>query len=683
MVQLNRKMQEGEERQNVFKARCGAFKDNGTLQRQYFLERVQADKGKVDTVEESTDIKQGKLIRDEFLHRVHLMREGPKPYDNHGQSKIMGAQRICSDLPGTFPKAKGYTRQADKEGNLVLHKDGERLALIANFVPKLSNVMVDEDGNRILRINVIPAQSLPVSQREAFAIDIFEGENIADKIQSKRKSLTLECNFGRARTNLEAFIMDQAAHVPEELVYTCPGIVKTEQGYDFVDGRGSLRGLNLNVNMQQELGYRFDWPEKYVANSMIKLLQMSKQPEKILPVLLFSVLARISDLFEIAGYRPRSYLQLCGKTGSLKTSVALAVLAPYKNTEGNIPPGTFEDTAAALEIEACRHRGSPFLVDDIHPVRTYADTQRIGKAFNSLVRMYGDGSVKARARGNMKRQKTYKASGLCAFTAEYLLGSESDRARSLIIEVDQKTYERDILSFFQQNPAVVPTFLAYFLRYLLPNAEQVVSYISQHFHDERIKYLGMFEHGRQSDCFACLKITEDLLLQYLSLQGSIENIVETKEKWTEAIFKAVEAGQGGIKELNPVIAFSRIFHQMAATNSLALVPYDSRHENSEKTILGYFDEQYYYLHFDLVFQRVSKEADRQEIPIRMNKKQLMSALANEGIIETFIEYRNGESGEVHTKKVSVSKGERPQMVHINRSVFNQKLEVYANEKRIN
>lgn len=660
---------------NKFEARRGAFKANSSAQRQYFLERLNAEKEDASQAQKLTVCS---TVRDEFLNRVVFMQGNQKPDGVQPHGMEMNPQKGKVMVPFGIHQPKGFSRQADADGNLILQKNGEISARISNYVPKLVRIMVDEDGNRFLRISVIPAQSLPASQRRPFFVDIEEGENIADRIQKERKSLALECNFGRARSNLDAFVMDQAAYIPEELVYTQPGIVKTEYGYDFLDRKGSLRGFDVSVNMKQELGYNFNWPEKYVADMIVNLLKISDDLEKILPVVLFSVLARISELFEMAGCRPKAYLQMCGRTGSLKTSVATTVLAPYRNADGDIPPGTFEHTAAALEIEACRHRGGIFLVDDIHPVHTQADRQRIYKSHGSLVRMYGDGSSNVRANGSMKKQKTYKAAGLCAFTAEYPLGAESDRARGLIVEVNQRTYKGEILGFYQQNPTLVPTFLAYFLRYILPNAEDIVNYIAKKFNDERVSYLGMFEHGRQTDCYACLKIMADLILQYLNANGVIEDINKTDAKWTKAIFKAVKDGQAEIKEKNPTVIFVKTFHMMVTMNRMPLIPFNARLENAEKMMVGFFDATYYYLQFETVYMLVASEAEKQGNPINLNKKQLILSLANEGFLETFNETRNGVKHEVHTKKISVSKDERVQMVLMKRSILNEKMEAMVN-----
>lgn len=656
----------------VIESRGSAFKENFTAQRRYFLDKINAEKE--NAITEPIEIVRGQTIREEFIERTNLIRSSVQSGVLQHPTQMLMAQNRNDNKLSTLPKPKGYTRQVNAGGHLVLYKDGELCHIISNYVPKLEEILVDEDENRIYRIQVFPAKPLPESQREPFFIDIPEGLDFAEEIQRRRKSLSLECNFSRANSNLNAFVMDQVAFCEEKLIYTKPGIVRTNKGYDFVDKNGSLMGSDLRVNMEQKLEYDFRWPEKYIADSIVNLLRMSDKLEKILPVVLFSVLARISVLYEMANCLPKSYLQLCGRTGSLKTSMALAVLVPHRNADGDLPPGTFEHTAAALEIEASRHRSSVFLIDDIHPCSNHTIAQKINKSYETMVRMYGDGSSNVRANGSMKKQKTYKASGLCAFTAEYPLGSESDRARGLIIDVDQATYRRDILSFYQQNPTIVPTFLAYFLRYVLPKAEQFIEYISRQFLNERLAYLGVFEHGRQTENYACLKVVANILLQYLASQGSIADMAETEKKWDEALYKAVEAGQTEIKNHNPVSVFVKTLHMMVATNRIPFIPYELRMENSEKIVAGFFDDEYYYLHFEMVFNLVSKEASNLGSRINMNKRQLMVALAAEGLLETFTETRDGKNYELRTKKISVSVADRAQMALMKRKVLNQKLE---------
>lgn len=428
----------------------------------------------------------------------------------------------------------------------------------------------------------------------------------------------------------------------------------------------SGKSLLFNQNMYQgdALLYAF------------RMLKLSKDINKTLPLFLTAHLGVMYYFFELAGYAPRFVLFLRGETGSLKTSIS-KVFFRFLADGNNEIPANFNDTMTALEIKMGQTRDEVFLVDDFRPSSMNSELVRMQANLEKLIRFYGDGIGKGRGNISLKLRKEFKPHSMCAVTGEYIHGTASSLQRLLIISVDKNTYDRELLKFYQDNPWVFSTHMNFFITYLSQNAQEIIKYISSKFVEKRAFYTSYLASKRLVDTAVCMELTAEIILLFYANRCKLVHPMDAPvqlEIWQKSILNFVRESDILANHREPVDMFCAAIAEIAHSAVTKIPPSKVLFEQNIKYALGYYDydARVLYLKPEESYTEVVQYWTKQGVPFTIKERPLRKMLLMSGLL---IGSTDGDSTKTSTP-VFIN-GKTTRMLGFNLTKLGEKYKVFA------
>lgn len=436
---------------------------------------------------------------------------------------------------------------------------------------------------------------------------------------------------------------------------------------------GNLRTLSSKtIERNSDLSSReaFGW--------FVRATEMSENISKTVPLLMYNALSLNTTLFELAGHSFEFVSNMVGRTGSLKTTAAKIIFNVFNITTAK-QGASMKDTVASMELKMFDCKDCTLLVDDVFPAENSEDRRKLSVLVSSIMRAIGDRNAKARVKSNMARQKTFPPRGGVVLTSEIMLGTRSDLARSLVIEVDQNTYNREIVTDLQQNLLNLSTHWYYFIEWCAHNFDVIVRIIRDSFNEHRRYYEKHLQYQRQVDNLICLTITANLMAQYGMSVGYFKSVQEMEEMcriWVESIEQAVVATEPLIEEQHPAKVFLEALNELIISGTCRMAGINDKNDESEHAgkIIGYYDNEYYYLLPETTYVAVKKHLTSMGKFFPFEMKRLLDSL--EEISAIRIEVVTDEDGKktknrTHKKKIQNA---RPRLLFLRRAVMDNVLD---------
>lgn len=525
------------------------------------------------------------------------------------------------------------------KGNLYYLDLQNELVKICNFNIEAKRIIVIDDGtskNYIYEMEVILNNNIE-SKKILLSKQKLVNSNWIKEILGIKYTLSED---SKSYNYLDIYIAELFANLHEEIEYAHVGWRFINGKYVYLHGGGVI-GLNdSNIKGEKDKIIKVDYRVNRIEalNSVLDMLNISNDHTKTLPLLLYSHLAVMKELFIRAGVEPKFVLWIYGLTGSMKTSVSKVFFNLFNRSVKEEISATFKDTITGIEIKAFEYKDSVFLVDDFHPTTSITEKRDMERIASDILRRYGDMISKSRSTKNLTRQKEFPPRGLCVITGEDKLGGESTIARYIGIEVTTGDFDSEKLSYHQNNPLILSTHMYHFIYWISKNFELLKDNISQQFDILRGENLGLFKHKRFTETFTIYNIVCDIFLQYCIEAGLINQNVkqEMSEKWNTMIFEVIKTHEGSNLKEDPSIMYLMAIQELVSSNKLKLLRKDDKHSNKAK-ITGYFDEEKYYLFPQLAFAEVKDFWKHLSIEFPVSCEQTNKALNQLGIIETRIE----------------------------------------------
>lgn len=436
-----------------------------------------------------------------------------------------------------------YDRYFTRENKIYSYfktSKGEEIAtMLCNFavIPDGIESIVDKDGKTTQNLRLVIHCG---DQIRIITIQPDKTEKLIKEIQKQIPQAYLNPCEKRAAKQLSAYV----SMMFEKCFYAMT--VKTTGWVSITSGNKTSRYVYANDSMGQnnafkcETGKRLLWirgmSQQESFFHAVRMLKLSEDMRKTLPLWLVSHLGVLFSLFEEAGFAPRFVTYLYGASGSLKTSVSKIFFKILKDDFNDIS-ANFNDTMTALEIKMGTTKDEVLLVDDYRPSALRTEAARMNGNFERLVRFYGDGIGKGRGSVNLSLRSEFKPKSMCAVTGEFLHGTASSLLRLLIIHVNKKTYNKKLLKFYQDNPLVFTTHIKYFTDYVSEKYKDIVAYISEKFPEYRAMYSHKLTESRIVDAAVCLRITADIVLDMYAKECGL--VVEKEIPQQMDIFHSV------------------------------------------------------------------------------------------------------------------------------------------------
>lgn len=234
-------------------------------------------------------------------------------------------------------------------------------------------------------------------------------------------------------------------------------------------------------------------------------------------ILLYTIQSYMYTFFKKAGIIPKMTMFLAGTKGSHKTSVALCMAEPNNCIT---PKYTFKGTTAGLETGFPECTDAVQVIDDLMPVQDLGERRRIESNLEMITRCYGDGTQRIRnndyvnANGNHKNISQYKANGGCLFTGEYYSGCGSTLARTILLNMDKKIVNLDLLTYYQNHSEIKGDFLFYFIEYLTKRQEDIINAMKYRLQQLRNNQRGRYSNPRYGEYYSTLRVAAEILLRF-------------------------------------------------------------------------------------------------------------------------------------------------------------------------
>ncbi len=353
---------------------------------------------------------------------------------------------------------------------------------------------------------------------------------------------------------------------------------------------------------------------------------------------LYTHLAYTQFFFREAGHTVSFVLYVKGRTGSLKTSTALEVVAPFATDTTSRFIQIADSSFAGIREYLRLSQDSVALLDD------FSKTQKL---------MSREGSVMLekvhRAIGNGKLSEKKKPGGVgmqaTAIRTLVIETGEDDPElgvssflRVLTLSVDRTTFDGRELKTFQHDRSIMRWYFALYIEFLQRNAESVVQTIQAGWEKYRQEYENVTTEPRLRETAMCLRIQVDLLVAFGNWCGAdIRAMEEFRDRTVGHITVVVRENDTERKQIRADLLFIRaIWEQVTNGTKYQLADSGSEyHKNRQAAYIGFFDKENGYIWIKLEDALVAAQdyCSRHGVFLTSNALLIKKALHEHGLLD--------------------------------------------------
>lgn len=383
---------------------------------------------------------------------------------------------------------------------------------------------------------------------------------------------------------------------------------------------------------------------KAVARESRKLLNFL--PDSIgFPLMGFIYLAPLCEFLEQSGFLPSFTLALIGKTSSLKTVAATLALSHFGSKFNyEHAPASFINTPNSIRAKAFLLKDLPLLVDDFRPGSTKREADRMVDTAKNLIFSWGNHEDRSRLNADLSIRAPQPPRGLGIITGEQLPEDvESMLARVYRVEMKSGDIQiGDELNRLQKegkNGTLAAAMRGY-IEWLLPQCEQLPAHLGATFEAYRslaMKHL-VGAHGRFAEAVAFELVGIRCMLDYWYAVEAITQEEHTK-LWTDgcrSVMANITVQKADIADSDPVNMFLTALRDLRASGELVIksIRLDAPSDTvlSLPEVMGYSDEQFYYLIPGAVYGAVHSYYGKQGRSFSHGQKQVNKYLAERDYI---------------------------------------------------
>lgn len=442
---------------------------------------------------------------------------------------------------------------------------------------------------------------------------------------------------GRFYEYVHKVIEDEIATAPAVTCFESNGWHRVGLQWVYVEGSGSIGGMCKDVfgNPELRLIGHPALSEYEAACQFLNLTYLTVDCDKAKFLMAYVATSVLGTLYGEAGLPLQYVLAIVGTTNSMKTSIAKVFSNLWNAGEKKTPDVTFASTRGGLETYVKEYRDAILLVDDFMPADNATEmNQQIAK-LKSLVRMYGDGvPIMRMAAGNAtSRRPVNRVYGSCMITAEILPGIESSQTRIVKIPLSPGEVNTACLTYYQENPLIISTFLRGFIRYIAQDVEKTI---------RLIKGFAKIYRGhagckipRFETVATQLRIGWDFVCEYLKTLGIDGEAL--RSPGTQAIYRIVKKNDYEMQKVNyaSILADSLVYGitKKGGTKTLEKIT-----EWGGDQV--YEDEKKYYVTSNVLFQFYQVYCKSQGVMAYFTKSDMVKKLIENGMVETSIDERH-------------------------------------------
>jgi hypothetical protein len=246
--------------------------------------------------------------------------------------------------------------------------------------------------------------------------------------------------------------------------------------------------------------------EAEAVGGMLELISLCPNAGRI--ILAHSLLYIMGSVYAGAWKFPCCCIFLYGDTGDKKTNYSAFTTQIHNRGKGVENPQRLNASISAALALVLEKSDCIVVLDDLFPAKSKSVRQKQEETLLEITRVIADGTIPARMRGN----KVVKASPTCGviFTAEYLVGTGSNAAR--LLPVEMTPFDHECMQKFQDKPLMVSTFYHGFIKWFLSNYYDIRDLLKEWLNNYREVRIGV--HDRLQETHFFLNTAYALFLQY-------------------------------------------------------------------------------------------------------------------------------------------------------------------------
>ena len=266
----------------------------------------------------------------------------------------------------------------------------------------------------------------------------------------------------------------------------------------------------------------------------------------------------------------------------------------------------------------------------------------------AVMRAYGDRTGKGRLRADSTPMESRPPQGNAIITAEFAPDiGESGTARYFPLELKDGDVDLEILTAFQKEAADGTLQRGMFgytewIRESFLFSEESEQAFKLHLHSRLVFYRDSFHangircHGRVPETVAQLEIGMEFLLRFLCERGGFveEWCDKIAERFQKILYRLAAKQAENIDEDKPTHVFIRKIFTLLESNQAHLLDRKGANEPGFGTCIGYQDAEFLYLFSEVAHKLVRKFCEDQGENFSCTSKNLLKAMAAEGLIQS-------------------------------------------------
>lgn len=349
-----------------------------------------------------------------------------------------------------------------------------------------------------------------------------------------------------SKDHLRAAIQSLSGDVPRSVIYQHTGWRKVNDKWFFLHGAGAIGPDGIDASIEVDLGSgnlrHIQIPPLPDGEGLQKAIQSSIRflevaPEQVSVPLLMAVYR--APFGETLATDFSLFLE--GQTGTYKSAITGVIQAHFgSGFDGRSFPANWSGTANALEKTTFLAKDTVVVVDDFCPTGSQGDVAVLHRTADRLLRAQGNLGGRSRMNPDGSLKAEYYPRGLIISTGEDIPKGASLRGRILILEVEQGSVNRDVLTDLQDaaTKGILAQSMAGYVHWLAPQMDTLKLQVTARKNEYR-ETIGKLGHSRTPDIVASLMLGWEVFLTFATESGAVDDA--QREELTTRGFDAINA----------------------------------------------------------------------------------------------------------------------------------------------
>lgn len=470
-------------------------------------------------------------------------------------------------------------------------------------------------------------------------------------------------------TYVHEIIEKEIDGVERQVVYGTNGWKKIEGRYLYVCDSGVVG--NPGINMRATHDMKFEIAKNMSKRESIQqfwgMERICRRMENAHMLMAFSSMGVLTTIFKVAGFPIKFLLGVFGTTNTLKTSVAMVFSKIFNAKEQTDPEVTFTSTVAGIETFVAKYSDAILLVDDFMPGSGNGKQSELDSKFEFLSRAYGDRTAKKRMTVFAKQDVEYPVRGCCMVTGELVTGVQSSRTRVLNVKFEQGDVDKEILSYYQENPLILPTFLYGFIDFVTPNQTEILKMVKEKMGAYRRQL--KFSIARLNESAAHALTTLDVLGLYWKHVLPEYDIDSVKEVWAQDILKIFHENDRRLANTDMATVILQALEEAMQNFPEKVKDVELLCKDDDGIV--YLDSEHIYVQQKLLYQFTKSYCSKFDIEFVKDVNLIAEKLKEKNLLD----YLTNSKGHAEcARKLKQSKGNTKRFLYLKRTVMEKVLE---------